>query len=295
MNKNVLIVLAGAVVVAVLMAVLVQMMMGGKKPEVVVADEPRSEILVASKDLKMGTELAEGDIKWQSWPKTTLFAGAVVRKEGQAPLEALSGRLRRDLAEGEPVMVAYIIGESQGNLVAAMLEPGQRAVAIEVSAETMVAGFVAAGDFVDVVLTYNHNISVENSDPLLEALVREGINRSATETILQNVKVLAIDQLAQRPEEDKIKVGKTVTLALSAADAEKIIQARQMGELTLLLRGVGDEATVQRSWPVTSDVRIVNAAQEIYENYNKLKNEAGISGENVRIYSGDAVQVVPAR
>lgn len=296
MNKNVLIVLAGAVVIAVLMAVLVQMMLGGKKDDVVIAqEEPKSEILVAAKGLKMGAELIEGDTKWQSWPKATLFAGAVVRKDDQKPLEALEGRLRRDLAAGEPLMNAYMIGKSQGNLVAAMLEPGQRAVAIEVSAATMVAGFVSPGDFVDIVLTYNHNIQVENGDPLLEALVREGLNSTATETILQNVKVLAIDQTAQRPEDDKIKVGKTVTLALGARDAERIILARRMGELTLVLRGVGDETSVERSWPVTSDVRIVNAAHEIYENYNKLKNEAGITGDNVRIYSGDGVQVVPMR
>lgn len=297
MNKNVLIVLAGAVIVAVLMAVLVQMMMGGKKEEVVaVQEEPKSEILVAAKDLKMGAELAEGDTKWQTWPKTTLFAGAIVRKDTQTPLEALKGRLRRDLSTGEPLMASYMLGQSQGNLVAAMLEPGQRAVSIEVSATTMVAGFVAAGDFVDVILSYNQEIIVEeDGDPLLAQLVREGIDNMAAETILENVRVLAIDQASQRPEEDKIKVGKTVTLALNVEETEKIVLAQRMGQLTLVLRGVGDETPVNRQWPVTSDARIVRASDEIYENYLKLKNEAGITNDNVRIYSGEAVQVIPTR
>lgn len=295
MNKNVVIVLIGAVVVAVLMAVLVQMMLGGQEEEVVaVKEEPKSEILIAAKDLGIGHELEEGDLKWQIWPKNNLFAGAVVREEDQAPIEALEGRLRRDVAEGEPMMASYLLGQSKGNLVAASLEPGQRAVSIDVSATTMVAGFVAPGDFVDVVLTYQHSINV-SGDPLLEELVRQSLNRTAVETILENVKVLAIDQSAQRAAEDeKIKVGKTVTLALSMKEAEKIILAEQMGELTLVLRGVGDDAPVNRQWPVTSDARLTTADDEIMARYEKLKNESGIQTNNVRIYSGGSVQVVPS-
>ena len=295
MNKNVVIVLIGAVVVAVLMAVLVQMMLGGQQEEVVaVQEEPKSEILIAAKDLRIGRELEEGDLKWQIWPKNNLFAGAVVRKEEETPVEALEGRLRRDIAEGEPVMASYLLGQSKGNLVAASLEPGQRAVSIDVSATTMVAGFVAPGDFVDVVLTYQHSIDV-SGNPLLEELVRQSLNRTAVETILENVKVLAIDQSAQRAAEDEsIKVGKTVTLALSMEEAEKIILADQMGSLTLVLRGVGDEAPINRQWPVTSDARLTTADDEIMARYEKLKNESGIQSDNVRIYSGGAVQVVPS-
>lgn len=296
MNKNVVIVLIGAVVVAVLMAVLVQMMLGGQKEEVVaVKEEPKSEILIAAKDLGIGRELKEGDLKWQIWPKNNLFAGAVVRKENQAPIEALEGRLRRDVAEGEPMMASYLLGQSKGNLVAASLEPGQRAVSIDVSATTMVAGFVAPGDFVDIVLTYQHSINVTGDDALLKEVVRQNLNRTAVETILENVKVLAIDQSAKRAAEDeKIKVGKTVTLALSMEEAEKIILADQMGSLTLVLRGVGDEAPINRQWPVTSDARLTKADDEIMAQYEKLKNESGIQSNNVRIYSGGTMQVVPS-
>lgn len=295
MNKNIVIVLIGAVVVAVLMAVLVQMMLGGKKEEVVaVKEEPKSEILVAAKDLGVGHELEDGDLKWQIWPKNNLFAGAIVRKEDQAAIEALEGRLRRDVAEGEPMMASYLLGQSKGNLVAASLEPGQRAVSIDVSATTMVAGFVAPGDFVDVVLTYQHSINV-SGDPLLRELVRQSLNRTAVETILENVRVLAIDQRAKRSADDEnVRVGKTVTLALNMEEAEKIILADQMGSLTLVLRGVGDEAPVNRQWPVTSDARLTTADDEIMAHYEKLKNESGIQSENVRIYSGGAVQVVPS-
>lgn len=295
MNKNILIVLGGAVLVAVLMAVLVQVMLGGDDKPVEVKQEPKAQILVAAKDLPIARELREGDLKWQTWPKNNLFPGAVVREEKQKPEEALQGRLRRDVSKGEPVLTSYLIGETKGNFVAASLEPGQRAVSIQVSAKTMVAGFVSPGDFVDVVLTYKQRIRVEDEDPRVQQMVEQNIDSVATETILENVKVLAIDQMATRPKDDKIRVGKTVTLALDVEHSERIILAQQIGDLTLVLRGIGDEAPIERKWPIVSDARLVSVDDEIYEKYSKMKNEAGIQTNNVRIYSGEALQVIPSR
>lgn len=294
MNKNILIVLAGAVLVAVLMAVLVQMMLGGKE-DVAVKEEPKSQILIAAKDLRIASELDKGDLKWQSWPKSNLFPGAVIQKEDESPEEALEGRLKRDVAEGEPVLKSYILGEKGGNFVAASLEPGQRAVSIEVSATTMVAGFVSPGDFVDIVLTYKQRIKVDDDDPRVQEMLELSLDSMATETILENVKILAIDQSATKSSDDKIKVGKTVTLALSVEDTERVILAQQIGELTLVLRGIGDEQAVDRKWPIISDKRLIKVDDEIFEKYKALKNEAGIQTNNVRIYSGEAVQVIPAR
>ena len=294
MNKNILIVLGGAVLVAVLMAVLVQMMLGGKE-EVAVKEEPKAQILIAAKDLKIASELDDGDLKWQSWPKSNLFPGAVVRDEDESPEDALEGRLKRDIAEGEPVLKSYILGEKGGNFVAASLQPGQRAVSINVSATTMVAGFVSQGDFVDIVLTYKQRIKVDDDDPRVQEMLELSLDSMATETILENVKVLAVDQSATKPEGDKIKVGKTVTLALGVEDTERVILAQQIGELTLVLRAIGDEEAVDRKWPIVSDKRLIKVDDEIFEKYKALKNEAGIQTNNVRIYSGEAVQVIPAR
>lgn len=294
MNKNILIVLGGAVLVAVLMAVLVQMMLGGKE-EVAVKEEPKAQILIAAKDLKIASELDDGDLKWQSWPKSNLFPGAVVRDEDESPEDALEGRLKRDVAAGEPVLKSYILGEKGGNFVAASLEKGQRAVSIDVSATTMVAGFVSQGDFVDIVLTYKQRIKMDDDDPRVQEMLELSLDSMATETILENVKVLAVDQSATKPEGDKIKVGKTVTLALGVEDSERVILAQQIGQLTLVLRAIGDEEAVDRKWPIVSDKRLIKVDDEIFEKYKALKNEAGIQTNNVRIYSGEAVQVIPAR
>lgn len=295
MNKNILIVLGGAIAVAVVVALLVQVTLGGKKEAAPVVEVAKVEILVAKKDLGIGRELKDGDLVWQEWPKSSVFPGAITRKDDQSAKEALEGRLSRDVSEGEPVMKSALLGQSKGNFVAASLEPGMRAIAIGVSAEAMVGGFIGPGDFVDVVLTYKKTVTSEDEDPRVQSLIQENLDRYATETILQNVKVLAVDQMAQRPEEDeKIKVGKTVSLAVNVQDAEKLSLASRLGELVLVLRGVGDDVIVEKSWPTISDARLVKVDDEIIEEYKKLKNNSGINGDIVRIYNGDQLLVPPS-
>lgn len=296
MNKNVLIVLGGAVLVAVLVAFLVQISLGGKKS----ASEDKVMVLVASKNLGIGTELKDDSMRWQEWPKTSVFPGAIIRTEkdkDKEPIDMLSGRLGRDIASGEPVMKNAILGESKGNFVAASLDMGMRAVAIEVSASSMVGGFIGPGDYVDVILTYKSQINPNNDDsPQIKNMIEMNLQKMATETILQNVKVLAVDQTAKRPEEEeKIKVGKTVTLAVSAHDAEKLALATDMGTLTLALRSVGDAAIVKKEWLTTSDARLINVDNEIFTEYRKMQNGAGVNSNIVRIYNGPAVKNAPAR
>ncbi len=293
MNKNVLIVLGGAVLVAVLVAYLVQISLGGKKT----TQEPKVQVLVASKNLGIGTELKGDSVKWQEWPKASVFPGAVIREGDKSAGDALKGRLARDIASGEPVMKSALLGESKGNFVAASLEPGMRAVAIEVSASSMVGGFLGPGDFVDVMLTYKSSIKLEEKElPVIKNMVALNLNKLATETVLQNIKVLAVDQTAKRPEDsEKIKVGKTVTLSVTAHDAERLALAGEMGTLTLALRAVGDDAKVVKNWETTSDARMINVDNEIFTEADRMEKDAGINPNIVRIYNGPAIEQVPAR
>jgi pilus assembly protein CpaB len=288
MNKNVIIVLGGALVVAIVVALLVQITLGGKKPAV---QEARVEVLVAAKDLGIGRELKDGDVSWQGWPEALLVPGAIVREKDQKPLDAMKGRLARNIGKGELMMSSALLGESKGNYVAASLDPGMRAVAISVKAANMVAGFIGPGDYVDVIMTYK--ASVDSEDPNIQSMIDRNIKKMATETILQNVKVLAVDQSAKRPEDEKIKVGKTVTLALSASDSEKISLADSIGELTLSLRGVGDNKIVERNWEIVSDARLITIDDEVFTEFMKMKKGAGISSDSVRIYNGSSVMLLP--
>lgn len=282
MNKNVLIVLAGGFVVAILVAVLVQASLGGKSTQ---DSGPKLQVLVAAKDLSLGSELDDGDLKWQTWPGDKAFAGAIVRKkDDDKASEALKGRLIQAVSSGQPMLSSYIFKEGKGNVVAAMLDKGMRAVAIPVKADTMAGGFVSPGDYVDVILTYS--VKVDRNDKSMEtdSFVRD----HASETILKNVKVLAVDQEASR-DEDKAKLAKTVTLAVDTKGAEKVALASEMGDLRLSLRGIGDDADSNHA-AMTTDIEVSRAMQNI----NRIRN-GGAAGGPVRIYNGGAVTEVRPR
>lgn len=283
MNKNVLIVLAGGFVVAILVAVLVQASLGGKKQTVQDAG-PKTQVLVAAKDLAVGKTLAEGDLKWQTWPIGTAFAGAIVREGDQKADDALKGRLIQKVNAGQPVLNSYIFKEGRGNVVAATLEKGMRAVAIPVKATTMAGGFVIPGDHVDVILTYKVSVGRGDETAQSEAFVRS----QASETILENIRVLAVDQETAR-ENESAKVARTVTLAVTREAAEKLSLASEMGSLTLALRALGDDEAYNDNG-VTTDVTVSRTIQ----NLNKIRQEES-SVKPVRIYNGAAIQQVQPR
>ncbi len=294
MNKNIIIVLAGAIIAAVLVALLVQMTMGGKDD----APAPIAnmiEVLVAAKDLKAGHELGEGDMRWKEWPEGSLFKGAVVRKEGKAAHEILEGRLERDFVQDEAITRRSLLKDTSGNFVAARLQPGERAMSIRVDAESMVAGFIRPGNYVDVILTFKQRIAVDSEEPqAVKEMIERAIDNTATETILENVRVLAVDQKSEVEEEDKIKVGKTVTLAVKIDEAEKLALGSEMGVLTLAMRGVGDDLPNKKAESI-SDARLIKIDDEIYNAYHELKKDSGIDEGTVKIYNGSAVQEVPLR
>ena len=281
MNKNVLIVLAGGFVVAILVAVLVQASLGGKKSD---DSGPKTQVLVAAMDLPLGKELAEGDLKWQTWPGEKAFTGALVRKKDEKPDEVLKGRLVQRIAAGQPVLNSAVFKEGKGNLVAATLGKGMRAIAIPVKADTMAGGFVAPGDNVDVILSYN--ISTNSQDnPDVQALV----SKAASETILENIKVLAVDQESSR-EDEKAKIARTVTLEVTSRGAEKLALAANMGDMTLALRGLGDDSKNTGS-NTTTDVEVGKIMQDVA----RLQGAGEGAGGTVRIYEGSNMREVRAR
>lgn len=296
MNRNVLIVLAGGFVIAILVAVLVQATLSSGKKQAPVTAEKKVEILVATKDLKIGRELEGADMRWQSWPQAAVFAGAITRKDQQQPLDAAKGRLARNVAKDEPVLQTALVA-NEGNFLAATLKPGMRAVAIKVNPENMVGGFSGPGDYVDVLLTYKVKVKIESgkADWMAKEAVSTNIDKWATETILQNIRVLAVDQEASREDESKGKVAKTVTLEVDMRNAEKLSLAQEMGELTLALRGIGDDKIAEEKWPATTDVRMTRIEDEIYEQYDAMKKNTRTERKNVRIYAGDNIEDLSTR
>lgn len=295
MNRNVIIVLAGGVLIAVLVAVLMSAILSGgdSKKEQVVQKLPETKIMVASQKIGAGQSLTNENVEWKTWPQSAAFPGTIRRKGQEKPAEARKAKFRRAVAQGEPITEASLI-EEDSKFVVDVLAPGMRAVAIKVNAEATAGGFVAPGDYVDVMLTYRVTIKPMSEDKTIKAaqqqIIEQNVDKYTTETILQNLKVLALDQ-ASVLSEDKAKVGKTVTLEVTPKEAEILALAQRVGNLSLSLRGVGDDKIVERTEPVTTDERLTTILDEVVKEFESQGGGGGLTG--VRVYSGGEVENLP--
>ena len=290
MNKNLVIVLAGGFLIAILVAMIVQASLSGKDKRAPVKAEARVQIAVAAKELAAGTELDAEAMKWQDWPKAGVFPGAIVRKGDQDVEDAIKGRVRQAVKAGDPIMDSAVIKAGAGNIMAANLGEGMRAVAINVSAVSTAGGFIQAGDYVDLILTYKKTITYDGPEnKQIDDMLTLNFDRTASETILQNVKVLAIDQAPRRDDEKAAKVGKTVTLEVDLRSAEILAVAKGMGDLSLALRKLGDDREYARDYAIVTDERITNISDELYNEMVRIQNSSGQEADIVRIYNGSSV------
>jgi pilus assembly protein CpaB len=195
-----------------------------------VAQFPTVDVLIAKGDIGMGTAVAAEDLQWQAWPAATTGASYIVKKDRPSAIEELAGAITRaPFTAGEPIREAKLIkANGAAGYMAAILPSGMRAVSTEISPETGAGGFILPNDRVDVILSRR-----PNSDA-------KGASRPVSETILTNVRVLAIDQTVEEKNGQRVVVGKTATLELSPRQAESLAQSRQLGTLSLALRSLLD-------------------------------------------------------
>jgi pilus assembly protein CpaB len=131
---------------------------------------------------------------------------------------------RTPFVKGEPIREAKLIKADGSGFMAAMLPSGMRAVSVEISPENGAAGFILPNDRVDIILSRRGTADKD----------------AKAETILVNVRILAIDQTIEEKNGEKVVVGKTATLELNGRQAELLAQARQSGSLSLALRSLAD-------------------------------------------------------
>lgn len=189
-----------------------------------------TEVLVLGQDLPMGAAI-DGQLEWQAWPANAVNEHFVTRDREPEAAEQLKGAVARlAMYQGEPLRKSKLIGAGQ-SFMSAILPAGKRAVATQIAADTSAGGFILPNDYVDVIMTRRS-----------EAQGQSAAQGYVTETILKNIKVLAIDQAIQEDEEGrKVKVGETATLELTPQQAEIITVAQQMADrLTLSLRALVD-------------------------------------------------------
>ena len=182
-------------------------------------------IVVAKQPLRFGTELNASMLQEMPWPAEAAPAGGFGKID-----DILSGGRRVVLAAieaNEPGLALKITGAGQRATLSALVKPGMKAVTIRVNDVEGVGGFVLPGDHVDVVLTRQ---------------LEKG--SATTEVVLQNTRVLAVDQTADE-RAFKASVAKSVTLEVDTVEAQKVWLASSVGNLSLLLRKAGETAQVK--------------------------------------------------
>ena len=208
-----------------------------------------TRIVVAKDALKYGTLLTADMVQEVEWPSNAVPAGAFVSVAdvvGDGKRTVLSA-----FAMNEPILPSKVTGKDGRASLSNLLAPGMRAVTVRVDDITGVAGFVTAGDRVDVLLTRNK--SETQSGPVTEGQQPTVTSELASEVILQNVKVLTLDQNADETN-TTAQVAKAVTVEVTSEDAQKVALSQQLGTLYLLLRPAGDVGSSDQASLSTSDL-----------------------------------------
>jgi pilus assembly protein CpaB len=203
-----------------------------KPPQVKVAPVQQIatiDVLVAKGDIAMGQAVSPGDVRWQEWPANAATGNFIRRSDRPNAIEALSGSIARaPFVGGEPIRETKLVNAKGSGFMAAILPTGMRAISTQISPETGAGGFILPNDHVDVILTRRENDKAAGGET------------HSSQTVLTNVRVLAIDQNVQEKDGQKVVVGKTATLELTPRQAETLALSQHLGTLSLALRSIAD-------------------------------------------------------
>jgi pilus assembly protein CpaB len=249
-----------------------------KPPAPVVQTVETTEILAAARDLPTGAILRDSDMKWIPWSVTAPSDKLFVK--GKTDMATLVGAvLREGLRENEPFIAGRVVQPHEQGFLAAVLTPGMRAMSVALTPSAEVAGFIFPGDRVDVILT--HTFSRKDISDLTE--------RYVSETVLTNVRVLALDQKSDNQSTDP-KVATLATLEVTPQQAEKLALAADLvgsqssgsrGMLSLVLRSLATEEDTQAPPGPAWDSDVSPA-------YPTVRGEDGLT-QRVEIMRGNAV------
>ncbi len=190
-----------------------------------------ADVLVAKKDINIGQVIQAQDMGWIPWPSASVSPQFVRKSDRPDAIAQLAGSIARvPVANGEPLRESKLIKANGSGYMAAILPGGMRAVSVEISPETGAGGFILPNDRVDVILS--------RRDKEAERLT--GVETMTAETLLTDVRVLAIDQNVEEKNGQRVVVGKTATLELTSRQAEMLAMGRLMGTLSLALRSLED-------------------------------------------------------
>lgn len=187
-------------------------------------------MVVAKKALNFGAQLTPDDLLEIPWGAGDIPPGTFARREDL--LKDGRRAVLRPFVQNEPIFDWKITGPGQRASLSALIENGMRAVTVRVDDVRGVAGFILPGERIDIVL------------------VQGARDESASDIILQNVRVLAVDQYANESQEQP-KIARAVTVEVNSEQAQKLILASEVGRLSMILRQAGN-STAEHNRRVTA-------------------------------------------
>src|SRR5262245_10015819 len=190
-------------------------------------------VIVAAAPLRFGMALIPDVLAEVEWPAVSVPAGAFTSREA-----LLAGGQRTvvgSIAKNEPILAAKITGPGQRGTLSAVIEADTKAITIRVDDVLGVAGFVQPDDRVDVLLTRNDRPTSPSPYQQLGTVY--------SDLLLQNIRVLAVDQIADRS--GQAKPAKAVTIEVTSEDAQKVALGASVGQLSLALRQTGSVQTTE--------------------------------------------------
>ena len=215
MRRSRIIVLVTALVAGAIADILAS---GNRTPAPPPAPPPlaTTEVLVAKTDLSTGRVINESDLGWQTWPAASASSALVRKSDRPGAIKEFVGALvRSPIVAGEPIRDSKVVLAKGGGFMAAVLPHGMRAIALDISPDNDAGGFILPNDHVDVILTRRDKWAEKTAD----------VKKNTSETILRNVRVLAVDQSIEDKEGQKVRQEKqsrttnTVRFGVSAQSA----------------------------------------------------------------------------
>ena len=220
MNRQTMIALAVAVVLGLFAVFIANSYISGREQKADLTGT--TKVAVAAVPLAYGTDITPDKIKFVDYPKASLPPGSFTSAAQLLP-EGKKRFALMTISINEPVLASKISGEGQGASIAALLTEGMRAATVRIDDVSGVAGFVQPNDSVDVLITRTVT----------------GSNQQFTDVLLQNVRVIAIDQEAKNSDGTP-KLARSATVEVSPIDAQKLALAQKAGQLSLVLRKPGE-------------------------------------------------------
>ncbi len=216
------------------------------------AATPETEpILVALSDININEPLTAELLKLEEWPKDKIAPDSLRSIE-----EVVGRRTRTKLYAGEPIREAKLVSADGADAPSEQIAKGYRVVAVRVDAATGVAGLLKPGDRVDVQL-------------FVQKCAQLGIDCASVQTILEDIKVFAVDQSFRRAveqDDEAAQVARTISLLVTPKQSETLNLANELGKIRLTIRHPDDDTNVATDATTTEDLFVDNKADREREN-----------------------------